>query len=65
MSVGLQQKELAKAARLDPTTINRMEKSGDLPVRGHGPNIQCVIDALEKKGVAITDKGVELTARGR
>jgi len=39
------------------TTINRMESSGDDPVRSQGPNIQKVLDALSKKGVEIRDDG--------
>jgi hypothetical protein len=48
-AVGLQQREPAKLADLDVTTINRMEASGTGPVKGMGVNIQKVLDALERK----------------
>jgi predicted transcriptional regulator len=55
--VGMQQKDLAKASHLDVTTILRMEKCGNSPVRSQGHNIQAVLDALERKGVKIEDDG--------
>ena len=58
--VGLQQRELAKLANLDVTTINRMEASATDPVKALGVNIQKVLDALERKGVEITEDGVRL-----
>jgi transcriptional regulator with XRE-family HTH domain len=63
--VGLHQKDLAKLAKLDVTTINRMEGSGDKPVGGLGPNIQRVLDALAARGVEITDTGIQITGKRR
>jgi predicted transcriptional regulator len=61
--LGLQQRELAKLAKLDVTTLNRMEGSGPGPVRGQGRSIQAVMDALEKQGVEITPDGVRLASK--
>jgi transcriptional regulator with XRE-family HTH domain len=61
--IGWHQKQLAKAAKLDVTTVLRMEKSGDAPVRALGPNIQKVLDVLSAKGVEITDDGVRLLTK--
>jgi ribosome-binding protein aMBF1 (putative translation factor) len=63
--IGWHQKDLAKASKLDVTTILRMEKSGDGPVRAMGHNIQKVLDVLAARGVEITDDGVRLTAKPR
>jgi transcriptional regulator with XRE-family HTH domain len=61
--IGWHQKQLAKAAKLDVTTVLRMEKSGDGPVRALGPNIQKVLDALSSRGVEITENGVQLVSK--
>jgi ribosome-binding protein aMBF1 (putative translation factor) len=61
--VGWHQKQLAKAAKLDVTTVLRMEKSGDQPVRALGHNIQKVLDVLSARGVEITEDGVRLVAK--
>jgi ribosome-binding protein aMBF1 (putative translation factor) len=62
---GLHQRELAKLAKLHPTTINRMEMSGAESVRGQARNIERVVQSLEKRGVVITARGVELIAKKR
>jgi transcriptional regulator with XRE-family HTH domain len=54
---GLHQTELARQARIDPSTLVRMEASGDEPVRGQGRNIQSVIDALTRNGVHLDEDG--------
>jgi hypothetical protein len=46
--VGWQQKELAQAARLDVTTVNRMEGAGAGQVRSLPQNVQKVLDALAR-----------------
>jgi ribosome-binding protein aMBF1 (putative translation factor) len=58
--IGWHQKQLAKAAKLDVTTILRMEKSGHAPVGALGHNIQKVLDTLAAEGVEITEDGVRL-----
>jgi ribosome-binding protein aMBF1 (putative translation factor) len=58
--IGWQQKDLAKAAGLHPGVMNRMEKAGKARVRGIIKNLEAVLDALEKRGVEITDDGVRL-----
>jgi predicted transcriptional regulator len=58
--IGWQQKELAKAAGLHPGVMNRMEKAGKRRVGGVVKNIEAVLDALEKRGVEVTDDGVRL-----
>lgn len=63
--LGLHQRDLAKLAKLDVTTVNRMEQSGPGPVRGQGRSIEAVIDALEKKGAEITPDGVRLIKKVR
>ena len=54
---GLDQKQLAKLAGLDPSTVSRMEASDLAVARGHGRNIEAVLIALEKKGVTIAADG--------
>jgi transcriptional regulator with XRE-family HTH domain len=61
--VGLQQRELAKAAGLDPSTVNRMEGAGKEAARGLAKNVELVLAALERKGVEITEDGVRLTGK--
>jgi ribosome-binding protein aMBF1 (putative translation factor) len=55
--VGLGQRELAALVKIDASTLNRMERSGDSTVRGQAPNVERVLLALEKKGVEITPDG--------
>ena len=62
MLAGLEQRELAAQSNLNPSTLSRMEASGDGPVRGQGRNIQAVIDALERAGVLITEDGCRYKA---
>jgi transcriptional regulator with XRE-family HTH domain len=53
----LEQVELAKLAKIDASTLSRMENSGAEPARGHVGNLQRVVDALERKGIEITPDG--------
>jgi transcriptional regulator with XRE-family HTH domain len=63
---GLGQRQLAKLAKLDTSTVNRMERSGDSTVRGHAPNVERVLLALERKGVEIaTDGSIRSIAKKR
>jgi predicted transcriptional regulator len=54
---GLEQAELARLARVDASTLSRMEGSGNDPARGHTSNLQRVVDALERKGIVLTEEG--------
>jgi transcriptional regulator with XRE-family HTH domain len=54
---GLEQAELARLARIDASTLSRMENSGAEPARGHVGNLQRVVDALEQKGIELTQDG--------
>jgi transcriptional regulator with XRE-family HTH domain len=54
---GLEQAELARLARIDASTLSRMENSGAEAARGHVGNLQRVVDALEKKGIELTQDG--------
>jgi transcriptional regulator with XRE-family HTH domain len=64
---GLKIAELAKLARIDASTISRMETSGTKPVRGQAGKVDGVIRALKAKGVEIDgDEGVvRLTRKPR
>jgi transcriptional regulator with XRE-family HTH domain len=62
---GLTSVELAALAKIDASTISRMESSGKKPVRGLAATVDAVVHALEKVGVAITDDGVSLTGKRR
>jgi hypothetical protein len=56
----------AKLAKVDASTISRMESSGARPVRGLAHTVDAVTRALEAKGVVIETDGVRLIAkRGR
>ena len=55
---GLQQRELAREAKIDPSTLNRMEGSGDSTVSGLARNVESVVKALERRGVEITEDSI-------
>jgi hypothetical protein len=57
------QRDLAKLARLDVTTVDRLEGFGPAEVRGKLESIEAVVAALEKRGVEFTERGVQLTAK--
>jgi transcriptional regulator with XRE-family HTH domain len=48
---------LAALAKMDASTISRMESSGPRPVRGQAATIEAVVKALEAKGVVIEPDG--------
>jgi len=50
-------RDLATEAKIDPTTLHRMEKSGDETARGHARNVERVIQALRQNGVEISEDG--------
>ena len=60
---GLEQRQVAVKAKINVTTLFRMEDCGDRPVRGLAHNVEAVIDVLRKEGVEITSDGVRLTHR--
>jgi transcriptional regulator with XRE-family HTH domain len=63
---GLGQRELAALAKIDTSTLNRMERSGDSTVRGLAQNVERVLLALEKKGVEISHDGaIKRVEKGR
>jgi hypothetical protein len=62
---GLEQAELAKEAKINASTLSRMEGTGAKTVRGHAGNIQRVIDALARHGVEITDDAIRLIPRAK
>ena len=63
---GLEQRQVAAKAKVDASTLHRMEASGSKPTRGHAGNVARVVDVLKKAGVEITDDpdGVRLIPRG-
>jgi predicted transcriptional regulator len=63
--VGLEQREVAKRAKVSIATLIRMEGSGRDKVRSLGTNIEAVLEVLRKAGVEITDDphGVHLTRK--
>jgi hypothetical protein len=58
-------KELAKAAGLHASVVNRLEKFGRRPVSTTIRNLNAVIDTLEKAGVEIFEDGVRLIRKPR
>jgi transcriptional regulator with XRE-family HTH domain len=57
---GLTAVELAALAKVDQSTISRMESTGPRPVRGQAGTVDAVMKALEAKGVVIESDGVRL-----
>jgi transcriptional regulator with XRE-family HTH domain len=62
---GLTSVELAALAKIDASTVSRMESSGIKPVGGLAGTVDSVIKALEAKGVAIDTDGVRLVRKPR
>jgi ribosome-binding protein aMBF1 (putative translation factor) len=62
---GLEQRQVAAKAKINPTTLHRMEGSEDKPTRGHAGNVERVIEVLRKAGVEMTQdpRGVRLISR--
>jgi hypothetical protein len=61
--IGMNQRELARAADLDVVTVLRMEQAGFGYVKARGANLQKVIEALRAHGVEITEDGVRLISK--
>jgi transcriptional regulator with XRE-family HTH domain len=60
MLAGLEQQELARIAKVHPSTVSRMEAAGAETVRTHPHNLERVLQALERRGAVVTETGVEL-----
>jgi transcriptional regulator with XRE-family HTH domain len=60
---GLRAAELAKLARIDQSTISRMETFGRKTVGGHAGTVDAVVKALAQHGVEITEDGVKLAKK--
>jgi transcriptional regulator with XRE-family HTH domain len=61
---GLDQRALAKAARLSLPTIQRMEASGGV-VRGNVESLMKLIAALERLGIELINEGAVSADGGR
>jgi transcriptional regulator with XRE-family HTH domain len=57
--------ELGRLAKVDPSTISRLESYGSKPVRGLAETVDSVVRALEARGVAIEADGVRLIRKPR
>ena len=62
---GLTSVELAALARIDASTVSRMESSGNKPVGGLAGTVDNVKRALEAKGIVFLDDGVRLVRKPR
>lgn len=60
---GLEQRQVAAKARIDVSTLHRMEASGAKPTRGHAGNVESVVTVLRKAGIEITEDGVRKVSR--
>ena len=60
---GLTSAELAKLAKVDASTISRMESSGAGSVHALADSLERVVRALEAKGVIIENDGVRLAKK--
>lgn len=62
---GLEQRQVAERAGINPTTLLRMEGSDDKPVSGYAATVEKVVNVLRDAGVVITDSGVDFVGKGR
>ena len=60
---GLDQSELAKLAKVHPTTIIRLEAFDAHSVRGQSGTIMAVVNALAKAGVDLGENGSVIPGR--
>jgi transcriptional regulator with XRE-family HTH domain len=63
--LGLSQRDLAKLAKLDVTTINRLESFAADEIRGKSETIKALVTALERQGCELTETGVQLIRKAR
>jgi transcriptional regulator with XRE-family HTH domain len=52
---GLRSAQLAALAKIDQSTLSRMESTGRKPVRGHAGTVDSVVRTLKAHGVRISD----------
>ena len=50
---GIEQREVARKAKIDSSTLHRMEASGAKPIHGHVTNVAKVIEVLREAGVEL------------
>jgi transcriptional regulator with XRE-family HTH domain len=62
---GLKAGELAKLAKIDASTVSRLESAGAGRVRGQAQTIDDVVQALKSRGVEISETGVNLVGKPR
>ena len=60
---GLRRGELAKLAKIDPSTVSRLEAFGDKTVRGQAPTVDAIVSHLRVRGIEIHDDGVRLVKK--
>lgn len=65
ISVGLHQAQLAREARIDPSTLSRIESCGAKPVTATARNLESLLEVLRRHGVEVLDDGLRLTKRRR
>jgi hypothetical protein len=53
---GLKATELARLAKIDASTISRLESARHKNVRGQAQTVDAVVQALNRKGVRIVDE---------
>ena len=63
--LGIDQRRLSELAGLSLPTIQRMEASTGVNVRGHIDSLTKVVDALEQAGVEIIAEGAASPTGGR
>jgi predicted transcriptional regulator len=59
----LEQRELARLAKIHVSTLVRLEGAGWKVAPGNATTIDRVLDVLEKRGVEFIDNGVRLTRK--
>jgi ribosome-binding protein aMBF1 (putative translation factor) len=63
--LGWNPRELARRAKIDLSTVYRVEASGSQSARGQGRTLEKLISALEDQGVEFIDGGVRLVRKPR
>jgi transcriptional regulator with XRE-family HTH domain len=63
--LGLEQADVAKAAKIDVSTLSRIESAGFEPPGGLSKNVQAVLAVLEQRGIEFIEHGVRRRPRGR
>jgi hypothetical protein len=60
---GITSVELGRLAKIDPSTVSRMESTGKKPVRAMADTVDRVLKVLTAKGVVIEADGVRYAAK--